>query len=266
MKSAPAPAKINLALAVGPVREDGLHEVATILQRVELADTVTLAPAPELSVQGFADDTLVRRALLVVAAAAGVQPRWRATIEKRIPVAAGLGGGSSDAATALMLASQLLPHPPKHELLHDLAHGLGSDVPFFLESGPQLGLGDGALLEPLDLPQDYTVLLLLPHGEHKPSTAEIYGRFEGEDGFDERRQQIIAVARAGRAADLAALPANDLVRSRLSGHLRTLGAFRAGVSGAGPAVYALFEERAGAEAAAEAVAGLGETWITTPAW
>jgi 4-diphosphocytidyl-2-C-methyl-D-erythritol kinase len=266
MTSAPAPAKINLALAVGPTREDGLHEVATILQRVELSDTVTLAPAPELSVQGFEDDTLVRRALLGVADAAGVEPRWRATIEKRIPVAAGLGGGSSDAATALMLASRLLAHPPPHTLLLDLGHGLGSDVPFFLETGPQLGLGDGAALEPLDLPQDYTVLLLLPHGEHKPSTAEIYGRFQGEEGFAERRERVISAARAGRAADLASLPRNDLVRSPLSGHLRTLGAFRADVSGAGPAVYALFNERSGAEAAAEAIAGLGDIWITTPAW
>jgi 4-diphosphocytidyl-2-C-methyl-D-erythritol kinase len=266
MTEGAAPAKINLALAVGPTREDGLHEVATILQRVELADTVTLEPAPELSVHGFADDTLVRRALLVVAAAAGAEPRWRATIEKRIPVAAGLGGGSSDAATALALASRLLAQPPSHKSLLDLAHGLGSDVPFFLESGPQLGLGDGAALQPLDLPQDYTVLLLLPHGEHKPSTAEVYGRFHGEEGFDERRRLVISVARDGRAADLAALPPNDLASSPHSARLRELGAFRADVSGAGPTVYALFRERAAAETAAEAVRGLGETWITNPAW
>ncbi len=266
MTSAPAPAKINLALAVGPTREDGLHEVATILQRVELADTVTVAPAPELSVHGFEDDTLVRRALLVVAAAAGIEPRWRATIEKRIPVAAGLGGGSSDAATALMLAAGLLAHPPSHELLLDLAHGLGSDVPFFVESGPQLGLGDGAALEPVDLPQDYTVLLLLPHGEHKPSTSEIYGRFHGEEGFAERCRLVVSVAHAGRTADLASLPPNDLARSPHSSRLRELGAFRADVSGAGPAVYGLFRDRGAAEAAAEAVSALGETWITAPAW
>jgi 4-diphosphocytidyl-2-C-methyl-D-erythritol kinase len=266
MTSAPAPAKINLALAVGPTREDGLHEVATVLQRVELADTVTVEPAWELSVRGFEDDTLVRRALLVIAAAAGAEPRWRATIEKRIPVASGLGGGSSDAATALVLASKLLAQPPSPESLLDLAHGLGSDVPFFLESGPQLGLGDGAALQPVDLPQDYTVLLLLPDGEQKPSTAEIYARFDGEDGFDERRRRLISVAQAGRAADLAALPPNDLASSPHSARLRELGAFRADVSGAGPIVYGLFRERGVAEAAAEALDGLGETWVTAPAW
>ena len=113
--------------------------------------------------------------------------------------------------------ARLLDDPPPRERLLDLAHGLGVDVPFFLESGPQLGLGDGAALEPVDLPQDYTVLLLLPHGEHKPSTAEIYGRFHGEDGFDERRRQVVSVAHAGRAADLASLPPNDLASSPLLG-------------------------------------------------
>src|SRR6478609_9427507 len=169
MTSAPAPAKINLALAVGPTREDGLHEVATILQRVELADTVTLEPAQELSVHGFADDTLVRRALLVVAAAAAAEPRWRATIEKRIPVAAGLAGGSSDAATALRLANATLDEPLPHEELHDLAAGLGADVPYFLADGPRLGTGDGTILAPLDLPQDFWIVLALPHDVAKPS-------------------------------------------------------------------------------------------------
>ena len=77
---------------------------------------------------------------------------------------------------------------------------------------------------------------------------------------------MISVAHDGRAADLAALPPNDLASSPYSARLRELGAFRADVSGAGPTVYALFGERAVAEAAAEAVGGLGETWITAPAW
>src|SRR5262249_50096243 len=160
--SAAAHAKINLALAVGPTRPDGLHEVATILQRVELADTISLEPSETLEVAGFEGDTLVRRALEAVAAEGGVEPRWRAPIGKRIPAAGGLGGGSSDAATALELACRLLDEPPPSERLRALARTLGADVPFFLEPGPQLGLGDGAELEPVDLTRDYAVLLLLP--------------------------------------------------------------------------------------------------------
>jgi 4-diphosphocytidyl-2-C-methyl-D-erythritol kinase len=91
---APAPAKLNLALVVGPARGDGKHEVATVLQRIDLADRVALEPAPTLEVRGFRGDTIVRDALMRLAAAAEVEPRWHATITKRIPVAAGLGGGS----------------------------------------------------------------------------------------------------------------------------------------------------------------------------
>jgi 4-diphosphocytidyl-2-C-methyl-D-erythritol kinase len=266
MITAPAPAKINLALAVGPTRADGLHEVATILQRIELADTVSLAPAAELAVDGFAEDTLVRRALEAVAGAAGVEPRWHATIEKRVPVAAGLGGGSSDAATSIALACRLLDEPLPADRQRAIARSLGVDVAFFLEPGPQLGLGDGSELEPLDLPQDYTVLLLLPHGESKPSTAEIYGRFDGAAGFEERRGLVTSIARSGRAADLAVLPPNDLARSPFSARLRALGAFRADVSGAGPTVYGLFEDPEAAEQAAAGLEGLGETCVSRPAW
>ena len=167
MTRAPATAKLNLALVVGPAREDGKHEVATVLQRVDLGDRVALAPFPSLQVTGFAGDTLVHDALAALAAAAGVEPRWRATIVKRIPVASGLGGGSSDAATALRLANDTLATPLPAERLRALAATLGADVPFFLAAGPQLGRGDGSELEPLDLPQDYWIVLALPHGAAK---------------------------------------------------------------------------------------------------
>ena len=106
MKRAPAAAKINLALVVGPPRDDGKHEVLTVLQRIDLVDRIQLEEASELLVEGFAGDTLVGDALEELARVAEVEPRWRVRIEKRIPVAAGLGGGSSDAATALRLANE----------------------------------------------------------------------------------------------------------------------------------------------------------------
>ncbi len=272
MRRVPATAKINLALVVGPLREDGKHEVATVLQRVDLADRIELAPGggSGLRVDGFPDDTLVRRALESVAQAAGVAADWHVRIDKRIPVAGGLGGGSSDAATALRLAAETLSDPLPQERLHALAAALGADCPFFLTDGPQLGEGDGAQLQPLDLPQDYFVLLVLPHGAAKASTAAVYAGFDergGADGWPERRAALVeALAAVRRPRDLAALPPNDLASSPLAQELLALGAFRADVSGAGPTVYGLFTHRAQAEAAGAALEPRGRVWITVPTW
>lgn len=267
---APAPAKVNLALVVGPARGDGKHEVATVLQRVDLGDRVAIEPAAALTVTGFPADTLVHRALASLAAAAGVEPRWRAAISKRIPVAAGLGGGSSDAATALRLANETLAQPLPPADLTGLAATLGADVPFFLHQGPQLGRGDGSELEPLELPQDYWIVLALPHGVVKESTAAVYRRFDERDGaagWEERRARLDeALAGVRRPRDLAALPPNDLVSSPLAAELARLGAFRADVSGAGPAVYGLFHHRRHAAAARRALRGVARTWLTVPVW
>jgi 4-diphosphocytidyl-2-C-methyl-D-erythritol kinase len=266
----PAPAKINLALVVGPPRDDGKHEVLTVLQRIDLVDRIELDEAHELRVDGFADDTLVTRALRELAAAAGVEPGWHVRIEKEIPVASGLGGGSSDAATALRLANGTLPEPlPTEELLR-IAAGLGSDVPFFLTDGPQLGRGDGSELESVDLPQDFWVVVLLPDGETKTSTADVYAAFDARKdvaGFAERRQALLdGLAGVERPRDLAVLPPNDLARSPLAAELSAAGAFRADVSGAGPAVFGLFHQRRDADAARRAFRRLGRTWMAAPAW
>lgn len=271
MRRIPAPAKINLALVVGPRRPDRKHEVATVLQRVDLADRVQLEPSTDrLVVGGFPGDTLVRRALERLADEAGTLPRWRATITKRIPVAAGLAGGSSDAAAALRLANETLAQPLPDERLQALAAELGADVPFFLRSGPQLGTGDGADLAPVDLPQDFFVLLLLPHGAEKPSTAAVYEEFDrrgGADGYEERRAGLLeALDRVRRPRDFAALPSNDLAHSPLAAELSELGAFRADVSGAGPTVYGLFHHRTQAAAARRRLRGHGRIWLTVPTW
>jgi 4-diphosphocytidyl-2-C-methyl-D-erythritol kinase len=263
MSRARATAKINLALVVGQRRPDGKHEVATVLQRIDLADGITLSPGSSLEIGGFPDDTLVRDALLALAAAAGVEPRWAVAIEKRIPVGSGLGGGSSDAAAALRLANESLPAPLASERLHEIAAGIGADVPFFLAEGPQLGTGDGSRLEPLELPADYRVLVVLPTEGKKPSTAAVYEAFDGADGFAERQTALRDALASG---DLAALPANDLASSPLADELKELGAFRADVSGAGPAVYGLFARREEAEAARRALSSRGRTWLTAPAW
>jgi len=265
---APAAAKINLSLVVGPARADGNHEVVTVYQRVALSDRIAVERSPDVSVAGFADDTLVRRALERMADGNGAS--FAARIQKRIPVAAGLGGGSSDAATALRLANTLRAQPYPPDRLRAFARELGADVPYFLEDGPQLGTGDGSELESLELPQDYWILLVLPRHAVKSSTDRVYADFDArgaERGYEERRATLLdALARVKRPRDLAALPPNDLASSPLARKLVALGAFRADVTGAGPTVYALFLHGRQARAAQKRMSREGRTWLTTPAW
>ncbi len=267
MKRGVAAAKINLALVVGPRRHDGYHEVVTVYQRVALADRLTVTRSADVSVTGFDDDTLVRGALRLLADGNG---GFSARIEKRIPVAAGLGGGSSDAATALRLANELRDDPVDGTQLRVLARELGADVPYFLENGPQLGTGDGAELEPLDLPQDYWVVLVIPHDARKRATADVYAAFDarkGELGYDERRAALLtALENVRRPRDLAALPPNDLASSPLAAELESLGAFRADVTGAGPTVYGLFLHGEQARFARKQISPRGRTWLTAAAW
>jgi 4-diphosphocytidyl-2-C-methyl-D-erythritol kinase len=267
--SGAAPAKLNLALVVGPRRDDGKHEVVTVVEKLALHDTLTVAIGPETYVDGFADDSLVRDALQAVTVRAGGAPAFAATLEKRIPVAAGLGGGSSDAATALELANGLLPDALEAADLHALAAGLGADVPLFLQPGPVLATGDGTTVEAVTLPRDYHVVLWIPTGHAKASTGSIYDAFDarhGADGFEERRGTLLAaLASLTAAADLAALPANDLAASPAeAGLLLGHGAFRAGVTGAGPTLYGLFHDLDAASHAAQALSASGRAWLTAP--
>jgi 4-diphosphocytidyl-2C-methyl-D-erythritol kinase len=136
--------------------------------------------------------------------------------------------------------------------------------------GPQLGSGDGSELESIDLPQDFWVVVLLPHDTAKRSTAEVYAAFDARRdvaGFAERRQALLdGLAGVQRPRDLAVLPPNDLASSPLAGRMRDAGAFRADVSGAGPALYGLFHHRRDAEAARRALRNVGRTWLAAPAW
>ena len=265
-------AKVNLALVVGPVREDGLHELTSVVQRVDLADDLDLAPAGEPSVEGFAEDTLVRAALDAFAAETG--RAFAATLAKRIPVAAGLGGGSADAGAVLAAANLELDEPVPRARLVELAAGVGADVPFFLEPGPKLVEGAGERLTPLDLPQGFWLVLALPNGAAKTSTGEVFARYdewnEGQ-GYEARRTALLAaLARCREPRDLALLPPNDLAGDpephELCEALREAGAFRADMSGAGPAVYGLFERREEAELAALAVEPSARVWALRPVW
>jgi 4-diphosphocytidyl-2-C-methyl-D-erythritol kinase len=271
---APAAAKINLALLVGSRRSDGLHEVVTVMQRVDLCDSVEVEPAQTLVVEGYRRDTLVRSALAKLASAAGVDPAWRVKLGKSIPLASGLGGGSADAAAALTLANRTLADPLDSASLADLAAEVGSDVPFFLTPGPKLAEGAGESLRPLELPQDYWVVVALPRFARKSSTAEVYRRFDelgGGHEFEERRLAFLEVLEAvRRPRDLGAFPPNDLTvparRSPIVDELVERGAFRADVSGAGPAVYGLFHHRPDAARAARRLRPRARVWLVAPVW
>jgi 4-diphosphocytidyl-2-C-methyl-D-erythritol kinase len=249
-----AHAKINLVLRLGPLRDDGFHRIATLFQRLELHDELELEPAAETVVEGF-DDTLVTRALELLG-----KPS-RVVIRKRIPVAGGLGGGSSDAAAVLR---QFADERTVDEL-YSIARQLGSDVPFFL-SGLEIALGSGRgdVLQPLtDFPRTYGVVLVpSPDGL---STADVYGACEPNPLFLAARGDLVRGVHTARDAEgVARLVANDLeqaavsLRPELAGRLaelREAGALATAVSGSGPTVFGIFHDRLAAQRAAAGIDG-----------
>ena len=212
----------------------------------------------------------MRRALERVADGDGRASRAR--IEKRIPVAAGLGGGSSDAATALRLANELREEPLDDGELHEAcACELGADVPYFLQDGPAARHGRRHRARRRSTCRRTTgSSSSCRDSAAKASTADVYAAFDargGEDGYDERRAALVAaLEQVRRPRDLAALPPNDLASSPLADELQALGAFRADVTGAGPAVYGLFLHGEQARAAQRQMSAEGRTWLTAPAW
>jgi 4-diphosphocytidyl-2-C-methyl-D-erythritol kinase len=246
-------AKINLSLRVLGVRRDGYHELRTVFQSISLHDTLTarVRRGPFAlkcdDPQCPADETnLVWRAAEQAWAASGRRGMVRdieIRLAKRIPIQAGLGGGSSDAAAALRLFGSLWR--VKAALLREIAATLGADVPYFLEGGTVLGLERGNLLYPLiDYPAVYVALVLPAFGV---STAEAYRWWDEEGGG----QTLLGPA---SALDLQ----NDLQGPVASHHpeigrivsaLRKCGAFHAAMSGSGSAVFGLFSRRPAAERA-----------------
>ena len=201
-----APAKINLCLRVGGRRSDGFHRVVTVFVALGLADVLEIEPADATVVEGFEADTLVRGALDLL----GETRRVR--IEKRIPVAAGLGGGSSDAAAVLRALG--VGREPNE--LYRMARELGSDVPFFL-SGLEvaMGTGRGDRLAPLlELPRSFGVVLVPdPVGL---STAEVYARCTPNPYFAAEEGALVRGVHTARDADgIARLVANDLEAAAL---------------------------------------------------
>ncbi len=178
-------AKINLTLEVLGRREDGYHDIVSILQTIDLHDTLTLEPAQDIALECDqpeleGPDNLVLKAAALLREATGCQQGARLRLQKGIPLAAGLGGGSSDAAAALLGLSRLWGLGLSAEKLAPLAAKLGSDVPFFLYGGTAMAQGRGEIVRPLPPADIRWVMLLVPDIAVPRKTATLYGRLSPE--------------------------------------------------------------------------------------
>lgn len=283
-----APGKINLALAVGPLGDDGYHELATVFCAVSLCEELHAHAAREFSVSytgpiessGLGgDDTLVHRAARLVAAELtesarerlGVgpdeMPGIRIVVEKHVPIAGGMGGGSADAAAALLACNAIWGAGLGKERLWELAAMLGADVPFALQGAIALGSGHGDVLVPVL--HDGAFHIVLVPSEFGLSTPAVYGeldrlRADAVIAAPAVAPELIAAIRDGDVAALANAVHNDMevaafslapklgeLAARISAHPNSLRVF---VSGSGPTLAVLTASRAHAAALVDALA------------
>jgi 4-diphosphocytidyl-2-C-methyl-D-erythritol kinase len=245
-----AAAKVNLALEILTRRPDGYHEIATVMHAVDLSDRLVLEDCDAIEVRTTAtgvptdERNLVHRAAVALRNAAGVPRGARMTLDKRIPVAAGLGGGSTDAAAALIGLNRLWGLRWPLTDLEKIAVELGMDVPFFLRGGAALATGRGERLAPLGAASLGLVLL---NPRFAVGTADMYGRVTPAMYSDGARAGTAAVAlRTRRAGRIAASLYNGLEVAagtaypqigQMQAALLAAGALGAAMSGSGPTVF-----------------------------
>lgn len=255
-----APAKVNLALLVGPTRPDGFHEIVSLMLPVTLADLVTVRRTPGEGLRVACavcpgEDNLAGR--MVRELERRLERRFEVAVDvrKAIPEGAGLAGGSSDAAATLTALERLFELDLSPRLRHEVASAVGSDVPFFLWPGAQLAMGRGQLLKDVSLPAPLHLLIAVP--ETGLSTTTVYG-WRDEDArptlvdlAPRARMLSSRVATARTLHDVAALVENDLEVSvvarrpevgALRDRVRAAGAVAAAMTGSGAAVFGLFTD------------------------
>lgn len=246
-------AKVNLALEVLGKRGDGYHEIATVLQAVDLFDRLKLEAADTLSLHTddpdlpTDDGNLVMRAARLLQKAAGIEAGARIRLTKRIPVAAGLGGGSSDAAATLWGLHRLWRLRWPRARLQELAVELGMDVPFFLGAGRAVARGRGEQLAALPGGGGYALVLVNPRVPL--STREVYGRVPaGWHAAPTGTERVIEALRTRNVGKVAAALTNNLesvvepvlpVIGRMKAALLAAGALGAIMSGSGPTVFGM---------------------------
>jgi 4-diphosphocytidyl-2-C-methyl-D-erythritol kinase len=250
-----APGKVNLSLLVGAPREDGLHPLVSVVQSVSLADELTLEPGgerDEVVCAGVGGENLASRALRLFRKSTGWDaPPLRLHITKRVPVAAGMGGGSADAAAALRLAAHAAGGAPAG-LLHELAVELGADVPSQLEPGRVLMTGAGEHVDRLPDPAPFG-LVIVP-SPHALSTPDVYRAFD-RLGTPRTPGELELAKRAALAGEPP--PVNDLQDAARALCPAIEDALFPGaiVSGSGPTVFARFETAALAREVAATIPG-----------
>ena len=257
-------AKLNLVLHVGPPRADGLHPLCSIFASVDLADPVEIEvedSGGEDSVEsrGVLGANLAEEALIAFRRRVPSLPPLRVRIDKRIPVAAGLGGGSADAAAVLRAANRISEQPLSNEVLREIAAGLGSDVPSQIEPRHALVQGIGEIVEPVELAP--LGVVLAPQHEGL-STADVYAQLDRMKGWREQLdpQPLREFARVPDpgALDNDLQPAAMALRPELAQVLEVLretGALGTFVSGSGPTCAGVFADREQADRAARQVEG-----------
>ncbi|MFI1969716.1 4-(cytidine 5'-diphospho)-2-C-methyl-D-erythritol kinase [Streptomyces cinnamoneus] len=268
------PAKVNVQLAVGPLRPDGFHDLANVFLAVGLHDRVTVRPADELRVTCTGPDAsqvpldatnLAARAALALAARYGREANVHLHIDKDIPVAGGMAGGSADGAGALLACDALWGTGASREELLEICAELGSDVPFSLVGGAALGRGRGELLTPLDVRGAFHWVFAVADGGL--STPAVYAECDRlREGTEvpapEPSEALLQALRDGDAGALAAAVGNDLqsaavsLRPSLAATLAAgtqAGALAAMVSGSGPTTAFLVSGEAEAEKVADAL-------------
>ncbi|NOZ85243.1 MAG: 4-(cytidine 5'-diphospho)-2-C-methyl-D-erythritol kinase [Deltaproteobacteria bacterium] len=279
-----APAKINLFLHIIGLRPDGFHEIESVFVPLELHDIVTVevSPIPGVIIEcpGFPEienkSNLVYKALsriLDLSKNSG-PPGFKSTILKKIPICAGLGGGSSDAAAALLAANRLLSRPVEKQSLLEIALDIGSDVPFFLGSGPAWVRGRGEIIEPvLDLPKLPLVLIKPTAGmstKQAYSMWDEHSHFNNIKGLTYTHHSASKPAFNGNVAQVANLLCNDLEVATARcfdsvalsiGKLLDAGAMAAAMSGSGPTVFGLFASAAEAQEVGVRLSRGTDSWI-----
>lgn len=259
-------AKINLGLEIVGRRADGYHDIRTLFQTVSLADELDFEPAPDGVLALAGDDpsiawdgtNLIHRAARLLQERARTEAGARIVVRKRIPAGRGLGGGSSNAAAALLALNRLWRLGLEAPDLAPLARTLGADVPFFLQGGLCLGEGIGDRLTPLEDLAPLACLLVFP--AYPIATPSVYA---GVDAALTSPGKVSKIERFLGSGDFGILE-NDLERVIFPAHpdlerwtefFREAGALVSQVSGSGSAVYGLFTDAAGAEAARRKLPG-----------
>ncbi|MGH2545544.1 MAG: 4-(cytidine 5'-diphospho)-2-C-methyl-D-erythritol kinase [Actinomycetota bacterium] len=276
--SEPAPAKLNLLLRVLGRREDGYHDLRSLIVPLTLADGVQVRRSERLvlTVVGECaadvprrEENLVVRAARALAEAVGIEPAASLLLSKRIPVAAGLGGGSADAAATLRALARLWGVEADPARLREIGARIGSDVPALVEVRPALVGGRGEVVEPAEVPRTWWVLLSQTYGVRAGDAYRWLDEEEGPGGTDP--EALLAAITAGELERAGPLLSNDLEAPVAARHpevgaardrLLEAGALGAVMVGSGPTVAGLVRDGFQAEEVAASTGGIATSSIT----